>query len=128
MVSVLHWTWALAQTLVGLVYYFLLALIGIVESTHKYTLSTTMVVHTGRGGVSLGKYLFVSKTASPDMWKHELGHCKQSLMLGPLYLPIIGVLSGSWNLLKRFGYFKDTDYYSFWPERWATKLGNEDTT
>ena len=73
-------------------------------------------------GLSLGDYIFVNARASDLMLRHEAGHRRQSVMLGPLYLLIIGLPSFLWASLKRAGLFKDRDYYSFYTERWADKL------
>ena len=75
------------------------------------------------GGVSLGRYIFVSSRCSLQTVQHERGHQKQSLMLGPLYLFIIGLPSFLWATLKAGGLFKKTDYYSFYTEKWADRLG-----
>lgn len=76
------------------------------------------------GGISLGKYIIISQWAEEDTVKHEYGHCLQSKYLGWLYLLVIGLMSGIWALL--YGPVIDPDkhdYYSFFTERWANKLG-----
>lgn len=75
-----------------------------------------------RASVSLGDYVII-KSPTDTLCKtvrHERGHQKQSLYLGWLYLPIIGVCSGLHNLLYTEG---KRSYYDFWTERWADKLG-----
>lgn len=75
-----------------------------------------------RASVSLGEYVII-KTPTGELFKtmrHERGHQKQSLYLGWLYLPIIGVCSGLHNLLFTEG---KRSYYDFWTERWADRLG-----
>lgn len=59
---------------------------------------------------------------------HESGHSKQSLILGPLYLLVVGLPSLTMNLMSRwsvrFGTSKFAlNYYRRWPESWADKLG-----
>ena len=60
----------------------------------------------GDAGVSLGKFIFVPKSAGKDpsefLLNHEYGHTIQSLILGPLYLPLIGAPSFAWNRLAFF--------------------------
>lgn len=59
---------------------------------------------------------------------HEYGHTIQSLILGPLYLIIIGILSTLWGFLggkKRRD--KQIPYGSFFTERWANHLGEQVT-
>lgn len=75
-----------------------------------------------RSGLSLGSYVFVSERASLETVKHEKGHQKQSLYLGPLYLFVIGLPSFTWASLRSLGFFKNRSYYSFYTEKWADEL------
>ena len=75
-----------------------------------------------KSGLSLGNYIFINKTALVETAKHEEGHQKQSLMLGPLYLLVIGLPSFVWACLKTIGFFKKTSYYNFYTEQWTDKL------
>ena len=88
-------------------------------------------VYTGKqfnGAISLGLYI-ISKES---MWKynrtqtreHEYGHTIQSLYLGPLYLPTVGLVSLGWNVVRYMSSnLRKKSYYSIWPENWADKLG-----
>lgn len=71
-------------------------------------------------GVSLGKYIIVNKRAPEITIHHEDGHRKQSMMLGLLYLVVIGLPSAIGNLIHRKLKF---DYYKQPWEAWADKLG-----
>lgn len=76
-----------------------------------------------KGGVSLGQYIVLAGKyfRDEDTWKHERGHHLQSMVLGPLYLVVIGLPSllwAAWWNPKR-----SRDYYWFYTERWADKLG-----
>ena len=73
-------------------------------------------------GLSLGRYIFINEMASVETVKHEEGHQKQSVMLGPLYLLVIGLPSFIWACLKTVDLFKNISYYSFYTERWADRL------
>lgn len=78
------------------------------------------------GGLSLGAFVFVCQGYSPELLAHEMGHTLQSAILGPLYLPIIGIPSLVWAGLPQFGRFrarKKISYYRFYPEAWANRLG-----
>lgn len=60
--------------------------------------------------------------------KHEYGHCRQSLILGWLYLIVVGIPSISMNILsiisRKFGKgIFANNYYKRWPESWADRLG-----
>lgn len=74
--------------------------------------------------MSLGDYLFVNPMSSERTIKHECGHSKQSDILGPLYLIVIGAPSLLHNIIHSIcsiAGFK-WDYYSFYTEKWADRL------
>ena len=73
----------------------------------------------GSGNISLGRYIIVS---SENAVSHELGHRRQSMMLGPLYLPVIGLPSLVWCILHTHTVLRNRDYYSFYTEAWAERL------
>ena len=61
---------------------------------------------------------------------HEYGHTIQSLILGPLYLIVIGIPSTLWGFLpytNRMRREKKISYFSFFTERWANELGERAT-
>ena len=74
--------------------------------------------------MSLGDYLFVNPMSSQKTIQHECGHSKQSDILGPLYLIVIGIPSLLHNmahyLCSKIGI--KWNYYSFYTEYWANKL------
>ena len=73
------------------------------------------------GSVTLGRYIFISSRASSDTIKHETGHVKQSQLLGPLYLLLIGIPSIIWAAVyKKIA--PNKSYYWFYTEKWANKL------
>jgi hypothetical protein len=53
--------------------------------------------------------------------KHEQGHTKQCMMLGPAYLFAVG-LPSLWNYITRKNRTREA-YYKKYPENWADKLG-----
>lgn len=73
------------------------------------------------GGITLGQFVFLNDRMLDSFhMKHEGGgHGKQSLILGPFYLLVIGVPSLIHAALHKTG-----DYYHFWTEKWANKLGD----
>ena len=73
-------------------------------------------------GLSLGQYIFINEHALVETAKHEEGHQKQSVMLGWLYLLVIGIPSIVWAGLKSMGAFPKVSYYSFFTEKLADKL------
>lgn len=115
----LLYLWQLPQNFCGLVY----SLFHKGALIKEYEDSIVYRSEKMHGGVSLGKYIFVNKFSGMKMVKHEYGHCVQSKKWGWLYLPVIGLSSGIWYILKNKGYFKDKSYFSFWTERRADELG-----
>lgn len=118
LVHVLLYIWQLPQNLAGLIYMIILR-------GEKRILKQRGIVFyvapTMNGGVSLGNYIFLSERSGlkEPAYDHELGHCIQSRILGPLYLPIVGLCSGLHCLFHN----RKNNYYEFWTEKWANKLG-----
>ena len=92
-----------------------------------------LVVESTGTGISLGYVVFWSRESS--RWHdldlrnraHELGHTKQSRLLGPLYLPVVGLPSisrAAYALIYREVTGEQwTGYYDGYPESWADRLG-----
>ena len=126
LINILFWIWQLPQHLIGLAYQLMnLNQLAIIEDTAE---NVVFVKPKGKkGSVSLGKFVFLSNQAAyfnkNTTLKHEKGHSVQSKWLGPLYLLIIGIPSIMWAGLRRLGCFTNYDYYSFYTEKWADKLG-----
>lgn len=55
---------------------------------------------------------------------HECGHSKQSIILGPLYLPVVALPSVTFNIISRFSRKFSKNYYKRFPENWADRLSN----
>lgn len=75
------------------------------------------------GGIPLAstvmvRYWFID---APELYAHEYGHVKQSRILGPLYLFVIGIPSLLWACWYRK--HKRGSYYAFYTEKWADRLG-----
>lgn len=120
--NILLWIWQAPQNIVGLV------LRGIFSKGAKHVeyKGIHYVVNPKMpGGISLGNTVLVweSYKRTPDTWNHEWGHTRQSLMLGPLYLFIIGIPSITWALFYKYDYSDPNGYYRFYTEKWADKLG-----
>ncbi|MFI0413547.1 MAG: hypothetical protein ACH255_05345 [Candidatus Thiodiazotropha sp.] len=123
--NLLNWTWCLPQTLTGCCW--LLAVRGLLdreaEDIGAWQGVRAIRYNKLQGGVSLGPFLFYQATASGDtLLYHEYGHYRQSLLLGPLYIPLIGLPSFSWAIMKKAGFFQGIPYCAFPTERWADRL------
>ncbi len=120
--GILQWTWGFPQTLVG----FVLSLIFRGDSKRFFGASVRR--WRFRGSVSLGRYIFLSESANAqhDLLIHEYGHTIQSLILGPLYLAVVGIPSLLWAGMPAFARYRKqrgVDYDSVYPENWANALG-----
>ena len=126
--SALFLIWELPQNLIGVIVFYIYATFSDVIVVDE---GTSVSVYTSiKGGLSLGAFCFLQKGyyRNPSKYVtktilHTKGHSKQSRILGPLYLLVIGVPSLIWKALRTcFKYFRKKDYYSFYTEKWADKL------
>ena len=123
--------WEVPQNLLGLVVFIIMKynrrIIRIERETHLIYLETP------KTGVSLGWFIFWTPSGNRflhltnDCRMHEYGHARQSVMLGPLYLLVIGlpslarVIYSRWYR-KKYG-SKWANYFDAFPENWADRLG-----
>lgn len=122
--------WELPQNILGALLFIFFAVFSdsvILDDDDSLEMYSPMM----RGAISLGifrvyayKYLGNGARYVELVRKHEKGHRKQSMMFGPLYLIVIGLPSLIWAALhstvRRLG---AVDYYSFYTEKWADRLG-----
>lgn len=133
----LAFIWQLPQVIAGLLFFLLMKLIFWKKvSTYRMHLqkpwdwtSYYLIKLPLKIGVSFGPLIFGSKETLSQQMNHEFGHSKQSLILGWLYLIVVGIPSFSMNILSIilffFGHKKFAEnYYKRWPESWADKLGD----
>jgi hypothetical protein len=123
--------WELPQILLGILVFAIMKsrqkIIKIEPESHRFSIETDNI------GVSLGWIIFWTKEGNRfphlknDCRMHEFGHAKQSVMLGPLYLIVVGipsilrVLYSKWYYNK-YGYSWKY-YFNGFPENWADRLG-----
>ncbi len=116
--------WGFPQSLIGFVLF-----LGNIRKPHKMYHSAVVTEWNYGGSVSLGIFMFVSR-GRRELYCHEYGHTVQSMMLGPLYLPIIGLPSVIWAgfpPLCRYRVKRQMSYYRLYTERWANFLGGRFT-
>ena len=120
MKNTLLFLWQLPQNLVGLL--LLLIYKGNNDKTNGIIVRRSLKMS---GGISLGRYIIVNQFARDKTIYHELGHCRQSMYLGWLYLIVIGIPSIVWaGLYGKVIKPTTNGYYNFYTEKWADKLGN----
>lgn len=120
-----QWTWGLPQTLLGAVIYLFCR-----KCPHDRYHGTIVTYWNQGGSLGVGMFLFIGKTRNEDFRKrilvHEFGHSVQSMILGPLFLIIMGIPSFLWCNLppcEKLRKEKGVSYYSFYPEKNANWLG-----
>lgn len=113
--------WQLPQNLCGIAYRGIIKK-DIITQVNEGADYKVYLTRTNRGGVTLGEYIFVYQnfTDLSRVIQHETGHVKQSRILGPLYLLVIGIPSIVHAALHR--YLSHENYYHFYTEKWANKL------
>lgn len=136
--ALLQCTWGFPQTLLG----FFVFLFNIAHKHYIYKGAIVTKIK-GKTSVSLGLFVFTGTELPKDkrvenripdeemekrLLVHEYGHTIQSLILGPLYLIIIGLPSMIW---AKTTYFSKKDiripYSNFYTESWANHLGEKIT-
>ena len=119
--QIIQWTWCLPQNLFGLFVFLITKLQG--SKTEKCQ-DVFITYWKYSSGLSLGQFIFVPISTSNDTIRHECGHSRQSLMLGWLYLFVVGVPSIIWaGCFSKYRSKHNISYYSRFPENWADKLG-----
>ncbi len=120
MIQLLLWLWQMPQNILGEILAFCYGGSTSFCRTGKYNRVAVVSSDRMRGGISLGNVVILPVFFSQKTLRHELGHCRQSLYLGWLYLVVVGLPSIVHAALHRKG-----DYYHFWTERWANRLGEK---
>ena len=123
MKKILLFLWQLPQNILGL----LVILFTEAEFSSNYSVWETRKYSFG---ISLGRYIIFGKHFEYTDLKHEIGHQKQSLYLGWLYLLVIGIPSFLGNIWDRVAHRnwliseRIKWYYNQPWEKWADELGN----
>ena len=121
--------WELPQNIIGA---FLFVFFGVFSDSVIFDEDDSLEMYSPmmRGAISLGVFqIYADKYLGSRVKYVELarklgeGNRKQSKMLGPLYIIVIGLPSLVWSALhssvRRLG---TVDYFSFYTERWADRL------
>lgn len=109
---IIQCTWGILQTTAGLILFLTLG-------KRKHFFHRGAVVTEWKYSVSLGMFVFVGNKNN-ELLRHEYAHTIQSLILGPLYLFIIGIPSFIWAaFFKKYRKLNSIQYRSFYTEKWA---------
>ena len=126
--TIIQFTWGFIQNLAGGAAYLFLRKKHKQERFHHGFI--TYVSAKNFGGVSLGMFIFMNPDR-PEAWVHdtrihEYGHTIQSLLLGPLYLLVVGIPSTVWcnfGPLVKYRKEHNISYYRLYCESWANRWG-----
>lgn len=125
MMEILKYFWQLPQLIAALIYYWYLKKKDEILDTCTCQGAIVFIKRKSCGSVTLGNYIFLSPRATDTTVRHEWGHTRQSLILGPLYLIVIGIPSIIWAATHRI-IALNKPYDWFYTEAWANKLGDVD--
>ena len=135
-----QWLWGILQYALGLIVF-----LFHIRDKHYFYHGAVITEWKSVSSVSLGMFVFVTnepffyeklkneytaEELSERLLVHEYGHTIQSLILGPLYLIVIGIPSTLWGFLPSLNNKRKTDgisYFSFFTEKWANVLGEKVT-
>lgn len=127
--ALVQMTWGFPQTLLGFGVFSAHA-----RRPHFRYHGAIVTTWESHKALSLGPFIFLngsddSRTAPESvhvpLLVHEYGHTIQSLALGPLYLPVVGVPSLLWLNMPacaRRRQLTGRSYYAFYTERLANQL------
>jgi len=136
--TLLQLTWGLPQTLAGFIFHLYWRHKGgrvslfngavVTEWSLPSSMSLGLFILLGR---NVGRYVLDGRELTAEETRigvlvHEFGHCVQSLILGPLFLPLAGLPSFLWarlSVFRRLRRRKLLSYYAVYPENWANTLG-----
>jgi hypothetical protein len=126
--AALTWTWCLPNTAVSCVASAVATALGGVPEPFHGSVVIRMHRLRGVGGVCLGPVILVPDSADETFVRHEWGHFRQHLRLGPLYFVLVGLPSVThalWHrrVCARVPPSRRPSYFHFYTEAWADALG-----
>ncbi len=137
---IIQWTWGILQNILGGIVFLLN-----IKSRHYMYHGALVTVWKTKSSVSIGMFVFITEEPffydklkdsytvnelSERLLVHEYGHTIQSLILGPLYLILMGIPSTVWGFSPRLNKKRkerQISYFSFFTEKWANRLGEKMT-
>lgn len=116
----LQFTWGLPVNLAGLLAFLCCRRFP----RERFCNSVVTYLPGGRGGLSLGIFLFLGTRENPDLRVHEYGHTIQCLFLGPLYWVAVVIPSAVWyHCFAGYRRKRRVPHDALYCEGWATAWG-----
>ena len=124
----LQFTWGIIQNIIGLLLWLLLLIKNPKRKISRFNeaLVTSWNIKYSLG---LGMFIFMG-VDNKQLLVHEYGHTIQSMILGPLFIPLVGIPSFLWATLsinRKIRRNRNINYYNFYTEKWANSLGSKKT-
>lgn len=126
---ILQITWGIVQNLFGALLWLILRIVS--PEGGRYRFREAVVTEWKRPySMGLGMFIFFGHAgdrSADGILVHEYGHTVQSMLLGPLFLPVIGLPSVLWAFLPCFVRLRKQrhlSYMSAYCEKWANRLGS----
>ena len=131
----LQFTWGIIQNVFGMICIFIN-----IKFKHYFYHGAIVTNWNKNESMGMGMFIFIGNNVPGDKrypnrpmqetvsrtLVHEYGHTIQSIILGPLFLLVIGLPSSIWAFCSYFQKIrkeKDMSYFSAYQERWANHLG-----
>ncbi len=126
-------TWGILQNVVG-------GLLFLLNIRHRHFFFKGAVATYWSCDYSLGCGMFIflsdhyasnlsnayNRKLHDDLLAHEYGHTLQSIVLGPLFLPVIGLPSLVWAAcFQKWRQRNNVSYYGLYCEKWANIWGDK---
>lgn len=133
--TLIQWTWGLVQNVVGAMFF-----LFNIHRPHAYFKGAVVTTWHKPYGLGCGMFIFLGDETLPgysqalnnklqyDILVHEYGHTIQSIILGPMFLIVIGLPSILWASLPYFQHLrkrKHISYYWLYCEKWANIIGDK---
>lgn len=133
-----QWTWGILQTFLGFIVF-----LKHLKDKHYFYHGAIITEWKNKSSVSLGAFIFITdepylyeklkdefsaKELAQRLLVHEYGHTIQSLIMGPLYLVVMGIPSTLWGFMpccNKKRREEHLSYFSFFTEKWANHLGEK---
>ncbi len=132
--TIIQFTWGLPQNLAGLLVFLVCFLINPKRKIEYFHGAVVSYWKFG-SSMTLGMFIFFGHWVHEERYAqsilvHEYGHTIQSLILGPLFSPVVGFPSSMWAHIPIFEKWRGQGRYSYFDlycEKWANYEGTRVT-
>ena len=128
LILTIHITWGILQNILGFMIFLYFYIRNPKRDIMIYHMSIVTDWDYKNGCMGLGMFIFINDFRRKDnefILMHEYGHSIQSLILGPLFIPLIAIPSLIWassKSLKNYRQIHKISYYDLYTEKWANHL------